>query len=208
MNIKPLLRTSLPVLLLCAASAHAQLYKWVGPDGKVTYSDTPPPASARQVERKSLGDGGIPTADLPYELAEAVRNSPVTLYTSAKCPPCDAGRNLLRQRGIPFREKTVTTNSDMAKLKEAGGDTQLPFLLIGRSTQQGFEPGAWNGALTAAGYPESSMLPRSYQSPKAEAAAPAQAPAQSAKAETRQPEETRPEDLPPPAGNAPPGFRF
>jgi glutaredoxin len=208
MNFKPLLRTALPVLLLCAASAHAQLYKWVGPDGKITYSDTPPPATAKQVERKNLGDGGIPTADLPYELAEAVRNSPVTLFTSAKCAPCDAGRNLLRQRGVPFREKTVTTNSDIAKLKEAGGDTQLPYLLIGRSSQQGFEAGAWNGALTAAGYPESSILPRSYQAPQAEAAAPAQTPTKATKAETRPPEEAPPNDLPPATGNAPPGFRF
>ena len=29
-------------LLCCAALAHAQLYKSVGPDGRVTYSDAPP----------------------------------------------------------------------------------------------------------------------------------------------------------------------
>ena len=32
---------SLAILLL-ATSAQAQLYKSIGPDGKVTYSDTPP----------------------------------------------------------------------------------------------------------------------------------------------------------------------
>jgi glutaredoxin len=211
MNMTPALRSSLIVLLLCAASAHAQLYKWVGPDGKVTYSDTPPPASAKQVERKNVQEGGISTADLPYELAEAVRNSPVTLYTGANCPACDAGRSLLNKRGIPFKEKTVTTAGDVAQLRDAGGESQLPFLVVGRSKQQGFESSAWNSLLTAAGYPGSNILPRNYLRPKAEAAAPApQATPKTdiAKAPIQKTEEPRPGDMPPPAGNAPPGFRF
>src|SRR3954447_6585399 len=95
-------RPILAMLLLSAAAAHAQLYKWVGPDGKVTYSDAPPPAAARKMEAKPLVSSVGGTADLPFELAEAVRNSPVTLYTAAKCGPCDEGRALLSARGIPF----------------------------------------------------------------------------------------------------------
>jgi glutaredoxin len=212
MKMKSALRSSLLVWLLYAAGAHAQLYKWVGPDGKITYSDTPPPATAKQVERKNLQEGGISTANLPFELAEAVKNNPVTLYTTAKCAACDAGRRLLTGRGIPFREKTVTTNDDIAKLHEAGGESQLPFLVAGRSKQQGFEPGAWNSLLTAAGYPESNILPRSYQGPKAEAAAPAPVAANSAATtngtQAQSAEDKRTDDLPPATGNAPPGFRF
>ena len=43
-------------LLLAAASASAQ-YKSIGPDGRVTYSDQPPPKTARVVEQKKLGGG-------------------------------------------------------------------------------------------------------------------------------------------------------
>lgn len=205
----------LPVLFaLSSGAVHAQLYKWVGPDGSVTYSDTPPPTAAK-VETKPLG-GPRPASGvgLPYELAQAVRQHPVTLYAAANCVPCDDGRKLLNERGIPFTEKTVSTNEDIAALRTAGGDGSLPLLTVGRLPQHGFEPGAWNNALTAAGYPATSQLPRSYRNPPAEPAAPrvqaaAQAnpgtpgPAGEAPADT-----ARPTELPPATGNAPPGFRF
>lgn len=201
---------TLPLLLflLCAASAHAQLYKWVGPDGKVTYTDTPPPASAKQVESKSIAAGGPGGSDFPYELSEPVKSHPVTIYTASKCVPCDEGRKLLDSRGIPFTEKTVNSSEDIARLREIGGDTQLPLLIIGRTTQKGFSADGWGGILTAAGYPEASKLPKNYRNPPTEAAAPTVKPAAPAQANGRQTAARPPDDLPPAIGNAPPGFRF
>jgi glutaredoxin len=194
-------------LLACTAGAHAQLYKSVGPDGKVTYSDTPP-ASAKRVETKSIASGSAGGVNLPYELAESVKNNPVTLYTSDKCAPCDDGRKLLTARGIPFAEKTISSNEDIARLKQAGGNTQLPLLLVGRNKQQGFEPGGWGSALTAAGYPETSKLPGNYRNPQAEAAAPAPKPLAAKQAGNEQAATRTADDSLPATGNAPPGFRF
>jgi glutaredoxin len=191
--------------LVVSASAHAQLYKWVGPDGKITYSDTPPPASAKKVEEKSVSTNSASTAGLPFELAEAVRNNPVTLYTTASCEACDSGRAILTGRGIPFTEKTVTSNDDIARLKQAGGTQQLPFLTIGSKKQTGADPDAWNTALTTAGYPATSQLPRNHKNPAPQAAAPKKAP-ESKPAASETP--STPTDRPPAAGNAPPGFRF
>jgi glutaredoxin len=199
-------------LLLCAASAQAQLYKWVGPDGKVTYSDSPPPKSAAHVETKTLTSDGLSTAGLPYELSEAVKNHPVTLYTTTDCAPCSQGRNLLNQRGIPFTEKTVNSKEDVEQLKKMNGDGKLPFLLVGRSKEHGFESSAWNAALSAAGYPETSRLPKSYRNPQAEAAAgepkPAAAKVANQATKENRSAETTTSELPPATGNAPPGFRF
>jgi glutaredoxin len=210
--MKYVLQTCSVLLLLCAATAHAQLYKWVGPDGKVTYSDTPPPKTASRVETKALGSGGISTSDFPFELAEAVRNAPVTLYTSRNCIPCDDGRKLLSERGIPFSEKTISSNEDLAQFKQAGGEAQLPMLLVGRARERGFEPGAWNSALSAAGYPESNKLPKTYRNPPAEAAAPAPKPAtarqESGESGNKTVDKPGATALPPAIGNAPPGFRF
>lgn len=195
---------------LCTASAasYAQLYKWVGPDGKITYSDVPPPASAKTVETKSVAGSGSGSANLPFELAQAAKNHPVTLYTGEKCSPCDAGRSLLKARGIPFSEKTVSSNADIERLRQAGSDT-LPLLTVGRTKQNGFEQAAWEAALTAAGYPASNKLPKSYRYPQAEAAAPVAKPMQASHPSKDLPaEDARAEDLPPPTGNAPPGFRF
>ncbi|HJV49969.1 MAG TPA: glutaredoxin family protein [Noviherbaspirillum sp.] len=199
------------LLAFCAAGAQAQLYKWVGSDGKVTYSDTPPPSSAKKVETKDIAVGSVDTANFPYELAQAVKASPVTLYTTKNCTPCDAGRKHLLARGIPFAEKTVNTGADLEQFHQAGGEGQeMPFLMVGRSKEHGFSAGAWDSVLSAAGYPETNMLPKSYRAPQAQAAAPAPAAKTVVKAaDTRKQEESpRATELPPAIGNAPPGFRF
>lgn len=205
--------TLLPAALLCcAALAHAQLYKSVGPDGRVTYSDTPPAAAARQVETRPLPSGTASTTPLPYELAQLAKTQPVTLYTGDKCAPCDAARALLAARGVPYTEKTVSSNEDIAALRSAGGDAQLPFLTIGRSKEKGFEEGAWHTALSAAGYPKSSQLPASWRNPAPQAAAPRSAP-KVAEAVEKAPAVApaspgAASEAPAATGKAPPGFRF
>jgi glutaredoxin len=193
--------------LLCAANVYAQLYKSVGADGKITYSDTPP-ASARQIEIKPMSGNNHADA-LPSELVEAVKKNPVTLYSTDKCGPCNEGRSLLNSRGIPFSEKTVHGNDDLVVLRQAGGEQQLPLLTVGSSVQQGFEATTWHSALTAAGYPLTSKLPHAYQNPPALSAAP-QKSAVEQKAVPTQRTNTRPgtPSPPQPSPNAAPGFRF
>lgn len=197
-------------LLLFTAGAQAQLYKWVGPDGKVTYSDTPPPRTASRVETKTLTDNVTSTTDFPFELAEATKNHPVTLYTTGNCAPCDEGRKLLTARGIPFSEKTVNSKEDIAKFRQIDSQSQMPVVTVGRNKELGFAAGAWNAALTAAGYPQTNKLPKSYRQPPAQAAAPAPTTAGNAtSSNTEKPAAENRTDAPPPAtGNAPPGFRF
>jgi glutaredoxin len=159
------------MLLLCAAGAQAQMYKWVDDKGVTHFSDQPPPPNAKKVSQKDIGSAGSGPA-LPYELAEAVRNFPVTLYTSGGCSACDQGRALLQSRGIPFKEKTVSSDEDHALLIQAGSQGQVPLLLVGPTKLLGFEAGQWNGALTDANYPAAARLPAGYQQAKAETAAP------------------------------------
>ena len=202
------------ILLLAHASASAQLYKWVGPDGKVTYSDTPPPPNARQVESKPLPGAAPGSGDLPYDVSRAAASHPVVLYTTRDCSPCNDGRTLLQQRGIPFAEKTVNTAEDVARYRQLNSDGDFPFLTVGRERQRGFEAGAWNTLLSASGYPETSRLPRGFRHSPAQplAGAPASAPAASAAAPDAAPRNTSPSErnaarAPAPAGT-PPGFRF
>lgn len=198
--------------LFCLVSlpyvASAQLYKSVGADGRVTYSDTPP-ASAAQVERKPLSSSQ--GNELPPDLAAALAKNPVTLYTTDNCKPCDEGRDLLLQRGIPFAEKTVNTNEDLAVLRQASGDQQLPVLSVGSQKRQGFETDAWHAALGAAGYPTTSKLPKTYRNPAAAAAAGKKPQPEQSAAATPGAADSAPRSpaMPAaPAGNAPPGFRF
>jgi glutaredoxin len=215
------------VLLVCLP-AFSQVYKWTDAQGTVHYTDTPPPAQkASQIKPPAAGGSGQPAA-LPYELARAVKASPVTLYTTTQsaCGGCDQGRALLRARGIPFTEKTVNSDEDKEQLRQLTGKLELPLLVVGSHRIAGFQDAAWQDALNAASYPRSAQLPRGYQYAAPESAAPASVPrpparaknappaddaaAQAAEQQPRRPaaRDTTPASKQPPTGNAPPGFQF
>lgn len=151
---------------LAAAPVLAQgVYRIVGPDGSVTYSDQPPPAqaNARPVDSAVANTTVSPNAQLPFELRQVVGRFPVTLYTSASCAPCNSGRNLLNSRGIPYVEKTIDTAQDAQALKRLSGDASLPFLTIGSQQIKGYAEPEWTQFLDAAGYPKQSVLPSNYR---------------------------------------------
>lgn len=153
-------------LLGAAVGVQAQtVYRIVGPDGKVTFSDKPP-LSAEQGKVAGTGVGARTDntgAALPFELRQVVAKYPVVLYTSPKCAPCDSGRAFLSARGIPFNERTVSTNEDHDYLQRLTGDTSLPYLTIGSQRIRGMSDVEWTQYLDAAGYPKTSMLPAGYK---------------------------------------------
>jgi glutaredoxin len=155
------------LLALAALPAHA-LYKVVGPDGRVTYTDRPPQAGegkAVPMGASALGTGEVA---LPIILREAMARFPVTLYTTTECQPCDAARALLRQRGVPFQERTAAGSSaDNEAWLRAIGSLEAPSLTIGNQVLRGYAPDNWNSYLDTAGYPRQSALPANYVPPTA-----------------------------------------
>lgn len=164
----PLLASLL--MVLASASAHAQqVYRIVGPDGKVTFSDRPPAdanANAQPARTASTGPAAT-SAALPFELRQVATRFPVTLYTGNDCAPCTSARNLLSSRGVPFTERTVSTNEDIDALQRLSGSTSLPFGTIGGQRLSGFSDAEWSQYLDAAGYPKQSQLPSNYRQPPA-----------------------------------------
>lgn len=163
---------ALLALMLAASGlpAHA-LFKVVGPDGRITYTDRPPAASVgRQVPLGSntpLSDAAVALASLPLELRQVVNRFPVTLYTSTECAPCENARRLLQGRGVPFTERQVINEDDAEALNRITGGRSVPSATIGSQALRGFAEGDWQSYLDAAGYPRESRLPRNYQQPAA-----------------------------------------
>ncbi len=191
-------------LALAGTAAHA-LYKVVGPDGKVTYTDAPPPPnSGSKVSTVTAGGASIANdATLPLELRQASQRYPVTLYTMKDCGPCDAGRELLRRRGIPHTEKLIISGEDGDALQRLSGGRDAPTLTIGSQVLRGLTTDNWNSYLDAAGYPRESRLPATYQYP---AASPLTQPARpAATTAPPAPEPASPQPVSPPA---PGGIRF
>lgn len=148
-----------PILLLaaCAGLVQAQsAYRWVDRDGKVHYGDRPPPpAAVRELEEKRIA---APAADTTgsYTLRTAQQNYPVTLYVDASCgAACQEGRAYLKKRGIPFSEKSLASDEEIAALQRLlqGAELVVPVLQVGEKTSKGFLETGWSVLLDAAGYP-------------------------------------------------------
>jgi len=157
------------LLALTAGTLPAQtVYRIVGPDGKVSFTDKPPPPNARASAAASAAPAGGAQdgAALPYELRQVTARYPATLYTSKDCVPCDSGRQLLRQRGVPFAEKTVQSQDDADALQRLSGSNSLPLLTLGAQQIKGFSTTEWTQYLSAAGYPEKSQLPAGHRNPE------------------------------------------
>ena len=196
------------LLSLLAAPVHAQ-FKVVDAEGKVTYSDRVPSASEGRVS--ALGARGAASAaepDLPYDLRVAASRYPVTLYTAnGTCEPCTQGRQLLKQRGIPYLERQAVTSEDVDALEKLSGGRDAPTLTIGSQVLRGLAQDTWTQYLDAAGYPRESHLPASYQQrPVASVAERREAPVARSAAASAPARASRPL-----AANAPPapgGIRF
>jgi glutaredoxin len=185
--------------LLACSPAWAQ-YKVVGPDGKITYTDRPPTAEQGKLAPAQASGSG--DAALPYALRSVVARFPVVLYTIANCDPCDRGRDLLRTRGVPFRERTATTQADLEAWTRLIGSQQAPVLSVGGQMLRGLQVESWNSYLDAAGYPRDSRLPSTYVAPPPQPLAEPKAPPPAAEPA---PAPAAPPAPPPPASG---GFRF
>src|SRR3954463_16064434 len=100
--------------LFCLVGQAQQVFRIVGPDGRVTFSDKPPPdAKATPAPSVAMpGGGGGGGAAMPRDLQPIVSKYPVTLYSAKECGPCVAGRAYLTSRGVPFSERTIESNDD------------------------------------------------------------------------------------------------
>lgn len=171
-DMRALRTTTALLLLLAAAGAQAQqVFRIVGADGRVTYSDRPATATADRaaVPAATVVDTTtaptINTSSLPYELRLVAQRYPVTIYTAAGCSACDSARSLLRGRGVPFLEKTIVTAADSAAFERISGNSSVPYATIGSQALQGFSSVEWTQYLDAAAYPAQSQLPATYRAP-------------------------------------------
>lgn len=155
------------LLLLATPAAHA-LFKVVGPDGRVTYTDRAPSASDGKVMPVNGETGRASDPALPFALRQVTSRFPVLLYTMKDCgEACALARALLARRGVPYSERIAETNEDREAWTRIVGGTEAPVLKVGEQTLRSYAPAAWDETLDVAGYPRQSLLPANYAPPPA-----------------------------------------
>ena len=162
-------------LILSTMSFGQSVYRWVDKDGKVFYSDQPPPADAKSSQQKRLGSGiTIDEDQTPYAVQVAVKKNPVIAYLTNCGELCDSARALLAKRGIPYTARDPEKNTnDAAALRKQIGGLEVPVMMVGETQVKGFDEANWNAALDAGGYPRLSPFIKAPVPKKSEPAAPA-----------------------------------
>ncbi len=152
--------TQLIILLLCGllattAPVAQELYKSVGPDGRIVYSDKPP---AKGRIEKTMKFENLPSSTLPASAFSYVKQqrkmkvssptnrptSAVVLYSAAWCGFCKEAKAYLAGKGITYQEIDIDTNDGMVAFAQAGGDKGVPLLLAGDQRVQGFSLAAYD----------------------------------------------------------------
>ncbi|MEP7327613.1 MAG: glutaredoxin family protein [Betaproteobacteria bacterium] len=138
------------------------VYRYTDTDGKVVYSDRPPPANAKGVQTKRLGGNYIETSEPSVAAQQASEKFPVTLFTFPCGEVCQNAESLLNKRGVPFSIVNVQTDEQgRARLKALTNDDQAPVLAVGdQLIVKGYNETRWQATLDQAGYPKTQVSRR------------------------------------------------
>jgi glutaredoxin len=143
----------LPMLVAAGGALAGNVYKSVGPDGRVVYSDVPP--ASGKVE-KTLQLESAPASPLPAIYREALRRvraesaataeptAGVVFYAAAWCGYCRQARAYMSAKGIAYREIDIDSNDGMVAFARVGGQG-VPLLVAAGKRLQGFSVGSYDG---------------------------------------------------------------
>jgi hypothetical protein len=144
----------LGVVSSLASAQVQQVYRYLDVDGKVVYSDKPPPANAKDAQAKRVSGNSIETSTLSFATQQAQERYPVTLYSFSCGVVCDTAQGLLNKRGVPHTVVDVSVGDGADKLKKLSGGLDAPALQVGEQYASGFNEGKWQALLSDAGYPK------------------------------------------------------
>lgn len=149
------------LLVLLAGTALAQgsdtVYRSVGPDGRVTYSQTPPAEGKleRRMEFEKLPATPLPAYLLQFRkdaarmaaAATAPPSAGLRLFTASWCGYCRQSKAWLRANGLGFQEIDIDQPAGMSAFVAAGGRGSVPLLVGPNVRLQGFSRTGYAAAL-------------------------------------------------------------
>jgi len=65
----------------------------------------------------------------------------VVVYTSETCPHCTSAKNFLKEKGVEFEEKNVSTDAEARNELMKMGFMGVPIILVDDETVEGFNKG-------------------------------------------------------------------
>ena len=114
----------------------AQVYRWVGEDGTIHFSDKPPSEQgAKDLQIKSY-EGAANISVVP---GQAANNGPtVKILSTTWCGVCKKAKTYLSQKGVAFREYDVERNEAGRREYKRLNGKGVPIILVGDQRMDGF----------------------------------------------------------------------
>jgi glutaredoxin len=141
-------------LIAGTTAAVPDMYKWIDENGKVHYTDSPPPGKkAKKLDLKINSISGPPVVSSfssPTSSANAGM-AKVKLYTTTWCGYCKKAKAYLQARGTPFQEIDVENSAQGQSEFSALGGRGVPVILVGNQRMDGYSEGTLAGMLKQAG---------------------------------------------------------
>ncbi len=145
-------------LWLSATVAHAEtLYKVVGTDGKITYTDRPPAeGKSTTMQFVDAPTTPLPESVLKYQAelrksmqgrlsaAKKIDSSDTTLFMATWCGYCTRAKAYLNAKGIRYQEVDIDTPAGARSFVEAGGSGGVPLLVIAGQRARGFSEASYD----------------------------------------------------------------
>lgn len=161
----PVLASGLAIglALPLAAVAADKVYKTIGPNGQVIYSQTPPARVQGQVE-KQMEFRNLPATALPdYVLkfraemersmaqkvaqADAPSGNELRFFTAKWCGYCKQAQAWLNANGVAYQALDIDTPQGMTAFVRTGHKVVVPLLVGPNVKLQGFSAQAYAAAL-------------------------------------------------------------
>jgi glutaredoxin len=153
MTFKHAVIATLAILVLVPLAPFADMYKWVDENGKVHYTDTPPPGKkARKLDLKVNSISGPAIVSTVGNPGSATSSAKIRLYTTTWCGYCKKAKAYLQARGTPFQEIDVENSAQGRSEFSALGGRGVPVILVGNQRMDGYREGTLAGLLKQAGF--------------------------------------------------------
>jgi len=140
-------------MLALPLAAAADIYRWTDAQGKVHYSDSPPPeAKAKQVKIKINSIEGPAVVSTVRDAPAAKPKERVKIFTTVWCGYCKKAKAHLASRSVPFEEVDIEASERGRSEFSRIGGRGVPVILVGDQRMDGFDAQGLDAMLAAAGF--------------------------------------------------------
>jgi glutaredoxin len=128
------------ILLLVCASTTAEIYKWVGRDGKTRFSDQKPAHFEAEEVKVRVNSYKHVSYDVlgPEEDKPEKTRAELVMYTTERCGYCKKAKYYFQSNSIPFKEYDIEKNAKAKKEFDALGGRGVPLIKYGKKLMNGF----------------------------------------------------------------------